>query len=241
MRPRWHGFVLGHERQPSVDLPIGARRAARHVHLTQVDRDEAGDRPHQRRLARAVGAEQARDPGAERAAELGERDLGPNHTDTSVAVTVASATKAGSPVPSSWSRSMRGRCAVIAPPTGSGRAAPRSPRAGRRRTSGGRATRRRRRRRSGESESTWPRNTTSRQVQRQRQDVEERGGRAAVYLEVADDDARRDRRHEEQADHRGARDDPSLGERRDRHADDRGAHRSSTTATAPPTGSRGAR
>ena len=48
--------------------------------------------------------------------------------------------------------------------------------------------------------------------------------RAAVELDVADEDARRDRRDEEQADDRRARDDPAVGERRDRDADHRVVH-----------------
>jgi hypothetical protein len=72
-----HGLVLRHQRHPGMHLPVAARVVAIDEHGTLVDADEAGHGPHQRRLAGTVRAEQAADARAEGAAELGERDLGP--------------------------------------------------------------------------------------------------------------------------------------------------------------------
>ena len=73
--PRRHGLVLGDERHAPVDPPVAARVAAFDAHRALVDADEPGDGPHQRRLAGAIGSEQAGDARAERAAQLGQGDL----------------------------------------------------------------------------------------------------------------------------------------------------------------------
>ena len=75
--PRRHGLVLGHERHPRVHTAVTTRVTAFDAHGSLVDADEAGDRPHQSRLAGAVGPEQAGDARAEGAAQLRQGDLRP--------------------------------------------------------------------------------------------------------------------------------------------------------------------
>ena len=81
-QPGRHGLVLRHERHAGVDAAVPARVVALDQHASLVDADHAGEGPHQRGLAGAVRSEQSRDPGAERAAEVGERHLRPEpHRD----------------------------------------------------------------------------------------------------------------------------------------------------------------
>ena len=75
-QPGRDGLVLGDEGQVAVDAAVAPRVAAVDADVTLVDADRAGHRPHQRRLAGAVRAEQPGDAGPERAAQLGQRDLG---------------------------------------------------------------------------------------------------------------------------------------------------------------------
>ncbi len=72
---RWHGLVLGHERERALDFSVGAGVRAEHTDHAGVRSEQPGHRPHERRLAGAVGPEQTGDAGPERAAQLGERDL----------------------------------------------------------------------------------------------------------------------------------------------------------------------
>jgi hypothetical protein len=72
-----HGLVLGHERDHPLDLAVAVRVSAHHLEAPLVEREEAGERPHQRGLAGAVRPEQAGDPGTERAGQLGQRHLLP--------------------------------------------------------------------------------------------------------------------------------------------------------------------
>jgi hypothetical protein len=71
-----HRLVLGHERQGPVHLAVRPGVAPADPHGAGVGAEEAGDGPHQGRLARTAGAEQAGDAGPERAAQLGQGDLG---------------------------------------------------------------------------------------------------------------------------------------------------------------------
>ena len=75
--PGRHRLVLGHQRHRGVDSAVLSRIAPVDAHHPLVDADEAGDRPHQRRLAGAVRSEQAGDARAERAAQLRQGDLRP--------------------------------------------------------------------------------------------------------------------------------------------------------------------
>ena len=125
--------------------------------------------------------------------------FGPNHTDTPRPSTVASATNAGS---------VRRRS------TGGGSGTHRSPLhppvAAQQHADGRRATRHVRAatpagRRwptppSGDVGSMWPRNTRSRRYSGSASTLIERRGRSVVAADVADEDARRDRRDEEQPD-----------------------------------------
>ena len=70
-----HGLVLGYEGHEPLDLPIGPRVAPADADGAPVHADEPRHRPHQRRLARAVGPEEAGQTRPEGARQLRERDL----------------------------------------------------------------------------------------------------------------------------------------------------------------------
>ena len=72
---RRDGLVLRHEGHAPVDAAVAPGIATLDAHGALVDPEHPGDRPHQRRLAGAVRPEQPGDARAERAAQLGQRDL----------------------------------------------------------------------------------------------------------------------------------------------------------------------
>ena len=73
--PGGHGLVLRHERHVRMDAAVATRVAPVDADGALVQRHQAGDRAHQRRLAGTVRSEQPGDAGAERATQLGQRDL----------------------------------------------------------------------------------------------------------------------------------------------------------------------
>ena len=68
-------LVLGHQRQRLLDGPVPARVPIHDPDRSGVRSEETGHGPHERRLAGAVRPQEPGHAGAERAAELRERDL----------------------------------------------------------------------------------------------------------------------------------------------------------------------
>ena len=187
---------------------LRSRRGSRPstAHGSLVDADEPGHRSHQRRLAGAVRAQQPGDARTERATELRQGHLRPEPhrhvgdldgrvggerrvAQESVLVAAAGDRMVASAFHPSVAieqhhrarpTARRGRSTTASSPP---LATPVS----------------------GDSGSTWPRNTMSRRYSGKHPDVDQRGDRALAALEVADDDARGDRRDQQQADRRPRR------------------------------------
>ena len=71
------GLVLRDQGDAPVDLAVGAGVTSVDPHPSRVHPDEAGDGPHERALAGAVGPEEARHARPERARQLGQGHLLP--------------------------------------------------------------------------------------------------------------------------------------------------------------------
>ena len=205
---------------PSTRSGPCAGRAAEDRHRALVHRQEAGDGPHQRGLARAVRPEEAGDARPERAAQLGQRHLlAEPHRHGRPTTTVGSATKAGSTTRSGAAAAGRGGGEPASPlhlvVADEERRDRGDDHGGVHEHRGEPAVRRRRTART--PSSTWPRKTRSRSTS----GSENRSRSAAGWpwypstLGVARDRPGHDRGDQEQADDRGARGDPARRERRE--------------------------